>query len=493
MATAADDSMDQSVELGRRLVHQQPTKEEWEGQRSAIKALYQDEGKTLWNVIDIMRSEHAFRPTYALRSHCIVLMIALIVPRLEMYKRKIREWGLNNKNRKRKAAELTAHEPEADVQDMDKQRKVRDAFLGAAVAGHRQGNHAERLLVARRTRTPSPSTLQSPEVFHAQETILHGIKSYVRGSFEGSDMLLAEDRRLREREARARFGALADNLHITALFIDRGSYTDAESALNSNIPRVETFLTQMHPEMLGRLFGLLLRFLRHGRLIFVVLGQILFVARQILALAHPMRSIFEYLSSISGEQFRHCVDTTWQFLNDTLDAAPGYMIDQMDITQLRASHIRHIGRMQNFQWAEAALRHIVDQSQVAYGCHSWNWLACSLRLTDLLYQVGKSDEAMELAQTIIRRATPKAGHNYQEIVANCHVLLSSVAIKRQNFGAAELHLWKAIEVEAVLYGWRASRITPRLINLEETLRLRGEIGWADKIRGHREGLWNSAD
>ena len=200
-----------------------------------------------------------------------------------------------------------------------------------------------------------------------------------------------------------------------------------------------------------------------------------------------MPRIFEQLSLLGSIDATDVIVAGWKCLLDSFES----MIELTESAFLysRIGFVMYIERLQDPEGAERAMKALIKQSEVAYGRGSWKALDCVRVLAWLFVYNGKCDEALDLAESIISRASCLRRHPQSTLLSAGHVILAEVHMRRGNPGAAELHIWKGLEADVNLQGWRGSKILYRLVNLETFLRQNGDQLWADSVKVQRTSLW----
>ena len=415
-----------------------------------------------------------------------------------MYKRRLKQWGLNTKYNRGLFAEVlnatlqqtsTAGSPtvtfkgkEVDPKEVQRYLKRKNLCIDDIVQQVQSGESPH--LIASRTQDLQPQT-RSLNDHPMTKDLLYWIGCYVCGMVEAVKGLSYQDHCDRTQPCLDAFDCLSAHSHAATLLLDDNRLEEATMALQAATASIQQLVLDERPQKLGNLLMLFASLCRckHAKIVTIVLEHLTEINHSNLPQSHPFLNVCERLLVAEQQHTEMVISTAWQYLLDSL----AMKADPSEWLRL-VSNVNYIALVefgQSGEQAEGALRQQVHEASKAYGEKDWKTLECIRVLAETLVFHHRDEEAFILCEQIIASAQGCAEGHYINLTSKSHLILSEVCLHRSDFAVAELHLWKSIEALTGNFAWPGSRFLYHLVKLELLLRDRGETRWACEIRQQR--------
>lgn len=260
-----------------------------------------------------------------------------------MYKKRIKKWGVVKNNRE--------DEMRAVVRKY-KQRLRRGMRTEVRIRGHlveyqdvvrywqRKGRSPDEISIRRRASmtpeavecfTPVPSPMTSPRLLELPERILTAIRDYYYGSFESGTWLITNDglycHTIIEGQVEATVYLVGMRYHSceACRLFAYSSYQEAGQTLIASTANVKEILLVEHPQTLGMLFMLIVDMKSYDRLetAFLILQQFSALSKCVHRNEHPMNNICTWLASMDPSHINELSIKRIQSIGDLFKAILG--------------------------------------------------------------------------------------------------------------------------------------------------------------------------
>ena len=414
-----------------------------------------------------------------------------------MYRRKMREWGLVNKYKKRQipikvdnpdsqagllneASIVQQEDSDLSSQSIEVPSEGASLLFASPTVDAVQPSFSSGFvdLLARKTALYSPPL--TPKIFQGLEFVLYNIRSYVHGSSnQQRDLLVGDKAGCGDVQFCQNLSELYESSMAVGEIREPGVHLDLKAmnrSLNASLYRL---LGSGHPETLNALLVILMK--GQPRMI-CILESFASAAHRVVSQSHPIYKILNRFQMIRKDRLKRFVATAWECLLDVFES----MLDDQTVQSLhsRLNYLMCVEKERNPEGTEKVLRKLVYQNQMTHGPNSLVVLKCQRALGLSLIEINQFDEAIELAEKMLW-ISRETGSQPAAAVTDCYSMMYTVHLHRRNTGAAELCLWKAIENDVAIYGWQSSIISYKIVLMERLLRENGVSRLADMVEEQR--------
>jgi hypothetical protein len=402
-----------------------------------------------------------------------------------MYKNHITKWKLDKRNK--------AHEIMAIV----RKKRQRDAVWKASefhVRGRvislddvhrylkRKGISVEDAIVQRAATPPDlrcctpdavPSSPSDPEIFETPRRILVAIRSYIFGSVESRTWLLRDDDgvnfSVKVTANPYATEAFIENLIASYNFLQERSFERAGQFLIRGSALIRDVLLKEDPWMLLKLFDAMVIMLRSGwsDCCNITLTQFSNMAATILPALHPLRHIFNGLSSLDPWNTEDVVTSAWESFLDILEQAQG--ASSATTIRSRGEYIYSVGGIRDPIVAEHQLRAIVEDCKEVYGSLDYRYAEAMLVLGDFLRFQKQYKDAAAAAEEVIRCTKEGNFGTARAMWCGGMELLAQSQYSNFHDESAESTLRRVIDVRVDTSGWQNGHTLRLLAKLETWL------------------------
>lgn len=306
--------------------------------RTLIEQLY--EKQSLASVKKIMEREHDFRATSV--TDAIPVEYELIYCSARMYKTRIKQWGLDKKNKEGDMRAIVRKEARRSEQGRRSVFRVRGKVVdfervldywsrrGISIENVLDRQTASATLDAVECLSPVPSRPMTPDLFAIPERILQAMQNYYTGSFETGTWISTSEQS-ECYTTRVQNSIISSDLskfysecqHACHLF-DRGSFQEAGQILIYATGLIKRILLAEHPRTLSDLVALVLYIDQQNRrdIALAILRQFSALGNLLLGDGHPLRRISGWLPSVDESQYQailtQCLRSTGDHFEQTL-------------------------------------------------------------------------------------------------------------------------------------------------------------------------------
>ena len=426
--------------------------------------------------------------------------------RVNQYKKKITEWGLDKKNKENEIrAILRKRNQRAAVgkksiflirgrikepEEIEHYLKRKPLSFGAEQA---QSAHTPPELECF-TPIEIPTSPRTPEVFGVAESILIKLQDYVRGSFEAETWISQSRTRnvvsvTSSGKARKSLDDFVNFSNMACDFFDSGLWEEGRMLLATALAGIEEALKAQEPHLLGALFNWMNLMLprRRPELIVSMLTQISELAATFFSTGHPIEHICRHLISPELTQLVDLVTVASQSFADLFEGILGPT--HIDTITIRLFLIKSIPELTQ---QELSLRNLLRQYVDVHGADDSNALVLQLYIADNLLLQEMFAEAESMGRDCVTRAiqltstTDLTWHHLES--------LRVMAIAQSGLGQIDLaegNLRQVVKLCVSLHGWSGSAPIHMMVRLEEFLARMGKHASAAEVRRLRQEVIHS--
>jgi hypothetical protein len=406
-----------------------------------------------------------------------------------MYKNHITKWKLDKRNKEHEIMAIVRKKRQRDAVGKASEFHVRGRVINLDDVHRylkRKGVSVEDA-IAQRAATPSdlycytpgavPSSPSNPEIFETPRRLLVSIRSYVLGSLESKTWLVKDDDDIHVSIKATHVpltDVMIDSLLTAYNLLQERSFEKAGQLLIRASAVIRDVLLQEDPQMLVEVFDIMILMLRSGwsECCNIILNQFSDMAATILPGLHPLRHIFNSLSSLDRGLTEDAVTCAWESFLDVFEQAQG--ASSATVILCRGNYIYRIGTVRDPVVAEYELHAMVKVCKEVDGRLDYRYAQAMLGLAKFLWFRGRYADAEAAAKEAIHCADVG---NYRLAKGMwCNGMETLAAIQYQNFDdeLAESTLRQLIDVNGNTWGWQDERTLRLLTQLEKWLRKFGK-------------------
>ena len=425
--------------------------------------------------------------------------------RNKMYKRRIKQWGLDKKYKDEEMRAVVRKTKER----LDRGKRSEILVRGKAIGEKEVMRYWRRKRISideaitHRTAsvtpeaveivTPVPSRVATPTSLAVPERIFTAIRDYFEGSFASGNWIYdnPEIPCYTTKVQETLVDGLRDlgNHSLTAcVLFSNHRYQEAGRILISATSKLEKILLAEHPETLGQILDTVMSVRLEGRneIGMAVLRQFCALGEFVVGMEHPLRLICGWLASADAFQLEEIVARSLQSVTDQLESFVGSMhfSTLMSRTYYLNNFIRERG--QN----EEQLRNLLEQCELRLGPFNVRTYHVRLELGCHYFKGGQHAEALRVGQDLIARVqygqTSRRFYTYYYSLGLHLVAISQWALGHMSL--AEANLREAIALRVSEWGTRDSQAGHWLVHLERLLTEMGRWSCAAEVRETRMGM-----
>ena len=430
----------------------------------------------------------------------------LIRSRVNQYKKKITEWGLDRKSK------------ESEIRAILRKRNQRAAVGKKSVflirGRIKEPKEIERYIKrkplsvgaeqAQTAPTPPelecftpieiPTSPRTPEVFSVPESILIKLQDYLRASFD-AETWLSESRTpnwvsVKGSKSQKAIRGLAECPKIACDLFDNGLWEEGRTMLATALAGIEETLRVQEPPLLYALFDLVERPIsrRRPEIIVSILTQISDLAAIFFPTGHPIEYICRQLLSFEPAQLSNLAAVAIQSLADSLEDILGPT--HYDTLTIRLASIRSV---HDLTQEELIMRSLLRQCVAVHKADDFAAFVVQSNIADNLLHQKKWAEAESMGRdcvTCALRLTPSGPLKFYY----CRTLriMAIVQSELSQVDLAEANLRQAIKLSASEFGWSYPDTIEMILLLEGVLVRMGRHASAAEVKTLRQGIVHSA-
>ena len=437
-------------------------------------------------------------------------MVFLMYDSIKMYKRRIKQWGLDKNN---KYDEMRAIVRKTKAR-LDQGKRSLIHVRGKVIGDGEVMRYLKRTrktidnVVARRAAsvtpeaveivTPLPSRVATPTSLAVPERIFTAIRDYFEGSFTSGtwgydDPEKACYTRNVNEDPSIDLVDLRNRSCTVCQLYSNGLYEEARPILISLTANFKKILLAEEPETLRHILGIVTDVRRLGRneIGMIILRQFCALGEFVVGKEHPLRLICGWLASADAFQFDEIVARCLQSVIDRMESFVGPMHYSTLVS--RASYMIHY--IHTRDQAEELLQNLLGQCELQLGSSDLRTCHLHYLLARQYYYCGQHAEALKTGQDLIANVQygqkPSLGHLHYYSFG-----LSLIAGSQWNVGQtslAEANLREAVALRVSKWGTRDSLAASWLVHLEKWLLEMGRWNSAAEVREQRMGMWESLE
>ncbi|KAL9071458.1 MAG: hypothetical protein Q9161_004175 [Pseudevernia consocians] len=456
------------------------TKQDWTSHQALIGELYRT--KTLAEVMDHMARQHGFRATE------------------KMYKTRIKQWGLDKKNKANEMRAIVRKKKQLGDQGMSTAFRVRGQlvdYVDVVRYWERKGVRIDDVIAQRsNSKTPEavdffvslPSPTRTPESMTVPERILVSIRDYCKGSFETGTWVVTNPRKNCEttkvqEDPLAHLSALHTQSSLACKLFAGNQFEEAGQTLVSATSEIERILLAEHPDTLQCLFTTLASIFRQRRyeIALAILRQFSALAEILVGEGHPLRCICGSLASIHPSQFEDIIARCNRSASDQFENFLGPM--NWSTLLSRIFLIKGVDLYSDMSYKASQLQGLLRKCEATLGFRDPRTF--EIRISLVWYYYRKSDhvEAIRLGWDIVAYARHVHSSLYSTNLLTGGLWL--VAASQYALGetdSAEAYLREAIDIRLSEIGPYDDFAVHCLVILEEWLVEKGQLNSAAEVR-----------
>ena len=422
-----------------------------------------------------------------------------------MYKRRIKQWSLDKKN-KDDEMRFIVHKTKARL-DQGKQSKVhvRGQAIGDKevirywkrkgisiddVIAHRAASVTpEAVAIA----TPVPSRVATPTSLAVPERIFSAIRDYFAGSFASGNWVYEDpqtqcySRKIHQYQTRDLNDLVNRSVTACRLFSD-DHYQEAGRILISMTSDLKDILLAEHPHTLGEILWTLMRVRQRGRdeIGMAILRQLCALGELVVGKEHPLRLICGWLASADAFHSDEIIARCFQSMTDQFESFVGPM--HYSTLYYRTTRIDKVIHARDQR--EVLLQNLLRQCELRFGYSDGRTHHLRCELADQYYNGGQYAETLRVGQELIAHA------QYAQLDSGPHLHfhaqgLSLLAFSQWALGQmslAEANIREAIALRISKWGTRDSQAGLWLVFLEKWLAEMGRWSCAAEVRETRMSM-----
>ena len=432
-------------------------------------------------------------------------MVFLIHDSTKMYRRRIKQWGLDKNNKYDEVKAIVRKTKARSDQGKRSQIHVRGKTIGDGEVMRYLRRRGESIddVVARRAAsvtpeaveivTPVPSRVATPTSLAVPERIFTAIRDYFDGSFTsgfwGYNEKACYTRKVHEYE-RNNLIDLSNRSFAVCQLYTNGLYEEARPILISLTANFKKILLEEQPETLRHILGIVTDVRRLGRneIGMVILRQFCALGEFVVGKEHPLRLICGWLASADAFQFDEIVARCFQSVVDRFESFVGPM--HYSTLRARAQYIEQYIHTRDQR--QELLQDLLGQCEFHLGSSDFRTWHLRYLLAHHYYDCDQHTEALKTGQDLIANVQygqkPSLGHFHYYYSLG----LTLIAVSQWNLGQtslAEANLREAIALRVSEWGPRDSLAGLCLVHLEQLLVEMGRWSCAAEVREQRMGIW----
>ena len=393
--------------------------------------------------------------------------------RNKMYKRRIKQWGLDKKNKDEEMRAVVRKTKER----LDRGKRSEILVRGKAIGEKEVMRYWRRKRISideaitHRTAsvtpeaveivTPVPSRVATPTSLAVPERIFTAIRDYFEGSFASGNWvydnpeILCYTKKVQEISRDELRDFVNHSLTACELFSNH-RYQEAGRILISVTSKFKRILLAEHPETLGHILGTVMSVRRVGRdeIGMAILRQFCALGEFVVGKEHPLRLICGWLASVDAFQFEEIIARSLQSVTDQFESFVGPM--HFSTLMSRTYHLNNINRERDQN--EEQLRNLLEQCELRLEPSNVRTHLLRYELASHYFNGGQHAEALRVGQDLI--AHVQYGQTSTWVYSDYYALgLSIVANSQWNLGhmsLAEAALREAIALRVSKWGTRDS-------------------------------------
>lgn len=422
-----------------------------------------------------------------------------------MYKRRIKQWGLDKNNKdaemrviarktkvrlgQGKRSDVHVRGKAIDDEEVKRYWRRKGISIGDVIAHRKASVTPEAVEIV----TPVPSRVATPTSLAVPEHIFATIRNYFGGSFASGNWVYDNP----EFNCQARnvqgntlkdLSNLKNHSSTICQLYSNGRYQEAGRILISLTSNFNKILLAEHPETLGQIFDIVTRVRHQGRneIGMVILRQFFALGEFVVGKEHPLRLICGWLASADAIQFDEILARCFQSLADHFESFVGPM--HYSTLSSRIYHITNIICTRG--QSEELLQNLLGQCEHHLGSSDTRTHLLRYELAYHYYLSDQDAEALRVGQDLIAHIkysqSPYTDHDFYHAHGLALVASSQWALGRM--ALAEANLRAAIALQTSRYSARDSQVGYWLVLLEQWLVEMGRWTSAAEVREKRMGM-----
>ena len=425
--------------------------------------------------------------------------------RNKMYKRRIKQWGLdkNNKDdemraivrktkarlRQGKRSKIHVRGKEISDEEVIRYWKRKGISIDDVIAHRAASVTPEAVNIV----TPVPSRVATPLSLALPERIFTAIRDYCEGSFASGNWgyedpsFLCYTRKVQGDPMEDLNNFVHDSVTARKLF-SYHRYQEAGRILDSVFSNFKKILLAEHPETLSIILGTVICFRLDGwdEVGMAILRHFCALGEFVVGKQHPLRLICGWLASADAFQSHEIIAMCFQSMTDQMESFVGPM--HYSTLVHRAQYINEIISARD--QCEELLQKLLEQCELHLGSSDLRTHHLRYQLARHYYTSGQYAEALRMGQDLIAHIQYSQSPNWYRIhYYTTHLVL--VALSQWALGemsSAEANFREAIAVRVSEWGTRDSRAGLWLVQLEDMLLNMGRWSCADEVRNTRMSM-----
>lgn len=341
-----------------------------------------------------------------------------------------------------------------------------------------------------------PTSPSTPIIFAVPEYMLFDIKNYVVGSFEAGTWISSNDaedcistKYQREDTEDTNLVNSICRRHLTACdLFDNGFFVEARLVLGQTSRDMEEILLMEHPHAMNVFLETILLVLRRSRpeVLRIMLRHFAGLAGTILPAMHPLGHFFKQAVLLDLIQLEAVAGVVLRGMADEL----ARLLDPMHSTTLdyRLTELAWV-KDDDCEVVETKLRALLRDCESMCGDYNLRTFRILADLAFLFSRQDRYTDMEEMGRTLVTRASQVSPYHYANDVK--YLGLETVALALYGQGKTEMAVAKlreAIDVIVNTWDWTHPNILGYLVNSEGWLTELGQYDKAAEVRDERQSL-----
>lgn len=473
------------------------TSQDWEKHRPLIENLYRY--KQLWEIIQIMETEHGFRATSVIPTPLQSWL--LTIRRTNMYKKRFTAWKLGKYHRESEMKAIVRKEHQRVKQgklapryrirrqvvhyrDVIRYYEKKKLSIDDVVAQRKMSATPETLEVI----TPVPSPVTTPEVLAIPEQILRSIRNYYIGSFESrmwtwNKLTLRCSTAKDQRDGFLLLRKLLIGCRTAVRLLRRNDAQEAGQVLLAATVHTKSILECEHPCTLESLFSMVTHFVVTNRceLGSLIMRQFYDLGGIIIGPKHPVSLISGWLATMDSPLIRELVVVCCHVSARTFEMILGPTGPQkLTAWKAYAEVLETLGENKK---ARTLMATIHSQREAEINPPTTRRLKLRILLAHQHFVDGQPLEALKLTEAMMSIARKLRSQRQRDrFFAETLAMQARSLFALGHFLAGESNLRKAIDVRISKYGIHDERAKRWLMRLENGLMKDRQFTRAAEVR-----------
>ena len=416
-----------------------------------------------------------------------------------MYKRRLREWSLTNKNNRGlpvaalvhmtvqraavgKRSRFEVKGKRIDAAELERYVKRKGLTFDQVIAAGQQETSEIAAVIRCLSTPPLSPAMMDPEVFSVPEKLFTNVRNLVRSNYESGSWTI-DDRVVAHHKYCSDFVPRYWSVWQNA-FHDMLRGLDQPAI----IAQIRARLALLDCNMLGRGANDLSELFTFIHNVIAILGfkttkSLLELMHQTaasdLSKRHPYMACLETVLSLEEIHMKNITAIAWDCECEEAITCIGSFGPRVIVRPAR--HMALIVCVQLDKKTPTIAEQNLSLLVSRVGRHSDAYWSACIYILSLRMQHGDVQGALELA-TACLKDMPLGLPNTLFMSSHFHQVISWAHFVLRNLGAAEIHLWEAMEVLIKFHGgWHHPEVLSCVTKLERLINLRNEAEWVEVV------------